>query len=297
VTAARSENARGIGWMLAAVAALSAMDATMKALSARYPPLEVAALRGGACLPIVVVWVLVQGGFRQLLRVRWALQLGRGALGIVMLVAFVTAVHALPLAEAYSIFFVAPLLITAMSRFLGERVDARRWAAIGAGFLGVLVVLRPTGAGALTLAGLAAIASAACYAVAAILVRVIARTDSTLSMVFWFLAVVTAGAGALAAPHWVPVARGDLPLLGALAVSGAIGQFALTEAFRRGEASVLAPFEYTALAWGLVFDWLVWSTRPDAPMLAGAALVVGAGVYLVRRERAPPGVARVVRDS
>ena len=283
-------NLTGILWMAAGVGILSVMDAAMKWLSPHYPPLQVAALRGAASLPIVMAWIALQGGFRQVMRVRWPLQLLRGLLAVAMLGGFIYAVRALPLAEAYSIFFVAPLFITALSvPLLGERVDPGRWAAIGVGLAGVLLVLRPTGAGSVSLAGLAAIGSAAAYALSAIVVRVLGRTDSTLSMVFWFLVCLTLGAGALAAPGWVPVDRAHWPVLAVLALTGAAGQFALTEAFRRGEASVVAPFEYTALGWGLLLDALLWSTAPDVAMLGGAAIVVGAGLYLIRRERVHAG--------
>jgi drug/metabolite transporter (DMT)-like permease len=104
-------------------------------------------------------------------------------------------------------------------------------------------------------------------------------------MVFWLMAMVTVGAGALAAPGWVDVRWSHWPLLAAVAVTGTFGQFALTHAFRIGEASVIAPFEYTAVAWGLGLDWALWSTRPEGRTLAGAAIVVGAGLYLIRRER------------
>jgi len=281
----RRDNVAAIGWMLLAVGALSLMDGVMKWLSPHYPPLQIAALRAIVSLPIVLVWVALGGGFRQVLTRRPVLHLARGALSVLMLGAFIYTVRVLPLADAYSIFFVSPLLITALSvPILGERVDGRRWAAIAVGLLGVLVVLRP-GASALTLAAVAPLVAAACYSLSAISMRVLGRTDSTLSMMFWFVVLVALGAGALAAPTWVPVSRAHWPMLVALAILGASGQFAITEAFRRGEVSVVAPFEYTALAWGIALDWAVWSTRPDAPMLAGAAIIVAAGLYLIRRER------------
>lgn len=287
-----SQSRRNLGailWMLAAVAVLSLMDAAMKWLSPHYPALQVAAMRGMASLPIVVVWLAVRGELRQVVRVRWALQLARAAMSVLMLTCFVYAVRALPLADAYSIFFVSPLLITALSvPLLGEHVDARRWAAIAVGLLGVLVVLRPTGAGALTLAGLAALTAAACYSLSAITMRVLGRTDTTGSMMFWFTLIVALGAGALAAPRWVPLQPEHWPVLAVVAVTGALGQYAVTEAFRRGEASVVAPFEYSAIAMGVSLDWVLWSTRPQARMLAGAAIVIAAGLYLIYRERSRP---------
>jgi len=282
-------NVRAIAWMVAAVGVLSLMDAAMKWLAPHYPPLQVAAMRGAASLPLVLVWLALRGGFRQVVAVRWGLQIARSAMSVLMLTCFVYAVRALPLADAYSIFFVSPLLITALSvPLLGERVDARRWAAIAVGLLGVLVVLRPTGAGTLTLAGLAALTAAACYSLSAIAVRVLGRTDSTESMMFWFTAMVAAGAGALAAPAWVALRPEHWPVLAVVAVTGAFGQYAVTEAFRRGEASVVAPFEYTAIGWGVGLDWALWSTLPQARMLAGAAIVIAAGLYLLQRERSRP---------
>jgi drug/metabolite transporter (DMT)-like permease len=284
----RRQNLVGIAWMLAAVAALSLLDAAMKWLSPHYPPLQIAALRGAMSLPIVVAWVALGGGFRQLRGVRWPLHLLRGAISVLMLACFIYAIGRLPLAEAYSIFFVSPLLISALSvPLLGERVSAGRWAAIAVGLLGVLVVLRPTGEGALTLAGLAAMVSATCYALSAITVRVLGRTDSTLSMVFWFIVLLTISAGALAARNWVPLQPDHWPVLAAVGITGACGQFAITEAFSRGEASVIAPFEYSALAWGIGLDWALWSTRPDGTTLVGAAILIAAGLYLIRRERPP----------
>jgi drug/metabolite transporter (DMT)-like permease len=282
------QNLAGIAWMVAAVGALSLMDAAMKWLSPHYPPLQVAALRGAVSLPVVIAWVALAGGFRQVVRVRWPMHLLRGALSVLMLSCFIFAIRALPLADAYTLFFVSPLLIAALSvPLLGEHVGPRRWTAIAVGLLGVLVVLRPTGEGALTWAGVAALTSAACYAVSAITVRVLGRTDSTLAMVFWFVVLVTLGAGALSAPGWVPLQRGHWPALLALAVTGAVGQYAITEAFRRGQPSVVAPFEYSALAWGVGLDWALWSTRPDLGMLGGAAIIVAAGLYLIHRERVP----------
>ena len=282
-------NLGAIAWMVIAVGVLSLMDAAMKWLSPHYPPLQVAAMRGMASLPIVVVWLALRGGLRQVVRVRWVLQIARGLMSVLMLACFVYAVRVLPLADAYSIFFVSPLLITALSvPILGEHVDARRWAAIAVGLLGVLVVLRPTGAGALTLAGVAALTAAACYSTSAITMRVLGRTDTTGSMMFWFTALVAVGAGGLAAPTWVAVRAEHWPVLAIVALTGALGQYAVTEAFRRGEASVVAPFEYTAIGMGVTLDWVLWSTRPQPRMLAGAAIVIAAGLYLIHRERLRP---------
>ncbi|WP_287595994.1 DMT family transporter [Thermomonas sp.] len=277
---------RAIWLMLVSVALFSLMDAGLKTLAAHYPPFQVAALRGTASLPLVLGWALATAGPRALLRVRWPLHLLRGVLGIAMMASFVYALKTLPLSTAYSIFFVAPLLITALSvPFLRERVGPRRWTAIAIGLCGVLVVLRPTGQGMLTLAGGAVLLAAFGYAVSAITVRVLARTDSTQAITFWLLALMALGAGALAAPGWVSLRDEHLWIVAAIGVAGALGQYAITEAFRVGEASLIAPLEYTALVWGVGLDLLLWGVLPDAATWAGAGIIIASGLYLLRRER------------
>ena len=281
-----NQNLRGMLSMLLAVATFSLMDAALKTLTPNYPSMQVAALRGLSSLPLVTLWVLIDGGPRQLLRVRWPLHVLRGLVSIVMIAAFAYALRTLPLAETYSLFFVAPLMITALAALvLGERVDWRGWTAIVIGFCGTLIVLRPTGAGVLTLAGLAVLVSATGYSISAITVRVLGRSDSTQAMVFWMLLMMSVFATALAWHDWVPIRPEDWSVIAALAVTGALGQYAITDAFRRAAASRIAPLEYTALIWGIVLDRVLWNTLPDAITLTGAGVIIASGIYLLRRER------------
>ncbi|AWV08563.1 EamA family transporter [Lysobacter maris] len=272
--------------MLVAVAAFSLMDAGLKQLSAHYPSFQVASLRGAASLPFVLVWVLATGGLASLRIRRWSLHLLRGAIGVGMMASFVYALRSLPLSTAYSIFFVAPLVITALSvPLLGEKVGPRRWTAIAIGLLGVLVLLRPSGEGLVSLAALAVLAAALGYALSAITVRVLARTDSVQSIMFWLLVMIAVGSGLLAWPDWVPIRAADAWLIAGVGAAGALGQYAITEAFRIGEASAIAPLEYTALVWGVLLDLSVWGVLPDAVTWIGAAIIVASGLYLLRRER------------
>jgi len=272
--------------MLVAVAMFAMMDAGLKQLSTHYPPFQVASLRGAASLPLVLVWALATGGLAPLLRVRWSLHLLRGVLGVAMMTTFVYAVSKLPLSTTYSIFFVAPLAITALSvPVLGEKVGPRRWAAILVGLIGVIVLLRPTGEGMISLAALAVLVAALMYAISAITVRILARTDSTQAMMVWLMVMIAVGAGALAWPEWVAIRREDLWLIAGIGLAGAFGQYAITEAFRMGEASAIAPLEYTALVWGVLFDLTFWGVLPDAITWLGAAIIVASGLYLIRRER------------
>ena len=279
-------NAAAAAWMVAAVACFALMDAAMKMLTAHYPALQVATLRGGASLPFVLLWVLATAGPRSILPVRWGLHLLRGVLGIAMIGCFAWALRSLPLSTAYTIYFVAPLLVAALSvPLLGEHVGPRRWAAIGIGLVGVLVVLRPGVGGFVSLPGLMVLLAAAAYAVAAVLVSLLARTETPQSLVVWFLLIMALGAGALALPGWIPLRLADSGWIATLGLAGALGQVALTQAFRRGDASLIAPLEYSGLIWVIPWDWLLWRKLPDAWTWLGAAIIVASGLYLLHRER------------
>jgi drug/metabolite transporter (DMT)-like permease len=279
-------NLRAILVMVTAVALFTLMDAGMKLLAPHYPAMQVTALRSLASLPFVWALVAWRSSFAAMLRVRWRLNLLRATLGIVMLAAWVFGLRTLALTEAYAVFFVAPLLITALSvPLLGERVGAARWAVILLGLGGVLVVLRPSGPGVLTAGGVAIFAAAACYAVSAIAIRVIGRTDSVESMMFWLISLLAVGSTALAWPGWQPLRAADAWVIAGIGITGFCGQLGVTHAFRNGEASAIAPFEYTSLAWVIGLDRLLWHTRPDGYTLLGAAIIIACGLYLVRRER------------
>lgn len=273
--------------MLSAVAMFAGMDASMKQLAAHYPPLEVGALRGAASLPFVVAWAVGSRGWRSLRPVRWGLHLLRGALGVAMMAGFVYGIARLPLSTAYALTFVAPVLVTALAvPLLGERVGPRRWIAVAAGLAGVLVVLRP-GASAVSLPGLAILAAAACYAASAVTVRILVRTDTTQAAVVWVLLVMAGGAALLAWPAWVPLRAQDVGLFALVGLFGAFGQVLLTEAFRVGEASQVAPLEYSALLWSILLDALVWRILPGPATWLGAGIIIGSGLYLLRRQSTP----------
>jgi drug/metabolite transporter (DMT)-like permease len=279
-------NLRSIAAMLVAVGFFAFMDTILKVLSTRYPALQIAAMRGWVALPLIVVWIQWRGTWPSLMRVRWSLHLLRGVLAICMLTLFTHGLKSMPLANAYTLFFIAPILITLLSApVLGERVPRAHWWAVAGGMAGVMVALRPGVDGFVSWAGLAVLGSAVCYAVSAVVARLSSRTDTSESLMFWIMVMVALGAGALAAPQWVNIQPQDYSLLAALAVAGFGGQLAITEAFRHGQASAVAPFEYTALAWGLGVDWLVWATLPDRYTLLGGAIIVASGLYVVRHER------------
>lgn len=271
--------------MLLGTVAFAAMHAAMKVIALHYPPIQVAAIRGLAALPLVILWLLLAGEARSIGSVRFPLQLLRGIVSIGVVYFTAVGLGSLKLAEAYTISFLGPILIAALSMsLLGEHVHVRRWVAVLVGFCGVVVALRPSGGGMISIGGLAMLASAVCFAVSALIARVLVRSDSTLAMIFWVTVSVGVGASLLALPHWVPLSSDHLWTLPLIGATGALGQFAFTEAVRRAPVAVVAPYNYLLLIWGACLDWILWGSGLTYSTLIGAALIIAAGLFLYRTE-------------
>ncbi len=294
-----SERRRGIALMVVAVAVFAVMDLCLKFLSAQLPPLEVATLRSAASLPFVLASVGVRGRWQALKIRRVGLHILRGLLSVVMIATFSFAIGRMSISGVYTIYMVAPLLVTAVAvPALGERVRMDAWIAIIVGFLGVLAVLRPGANGPLNFLGsLATLASATCYALNYVLARQIARTDSSESLVFWVLLLMAVFSAALGFAGWQPVPASLWPAIAIIGVTGAIAQVCITRAFLMAPASVIAPFEYTALLWGGLFDWFIWGVRPTLVMLFGAALIVGSGIYVMIANTATSAAEKLSAES
>jgi drug/metabolite transporter (DMT)-like permease len=178
------------------------------------------------------------------------------------------------------------LLIAGLSvLLLRERIGWRRWTAIAVGLIGVMVILRPSASGIVSVGALAAFISAITYALSAIIVRMLAKTDTAISTIVWQMLLLTAIAGILSVSHWQPVQREHLVWLLGVGVFGALGQWLITTAFRTAPPSVVAPFEYTALLWGISIDWLLWGALPFSRVYIGGGIVIATGLYLIWRER------------
>ena len=292
---------KAIAFMLTAVAAFSGMDALLKLLSQHYPPMEVVALRGASSIPFMLLPLVVMGRLSDLKPVRIGMHVMRALLMLLVLAAFVYALRALSLADAYAIFLAAPLIVTALSvPLLGEHVGWRRWLAICVGLAGVITLLHPSASSLVSLGAVAALLSATGYAFNAIALRVLTRTDTTASVVFWMIGLMTVLAICIAAPRWVPIRAEDWTVLVGIGIFATIAQHLLTEAFRKAPPSVVAPFEYTALLWGVAIDRVVWGVFPAAHVYVGGGIVITSGLYLIWREHrthAPPVAAETAAQA
>ena len=293
---------------LGSAVAFTVNDVTIKFLADRFPLHEIVLMRAiFALLVTTFAFAPLMGGWRALRTKRPGIQLLRGGCVAVANMAFFMSLAAMSLADATAVLFVAPLVVTVLAIvFLGEKVGPRRWLAVAIGFAGVLLIVRP-GAGTFQAAALLTILAACAYASLHILTRVLGPSETAISMAFWVQVVLIVvsltiglafGDGRFAPENpeglmksvafllnpWVVPSSNEVGLIAIAGVASATGGYLISQAYRLGEASLIAPFEYAALPfaifWGfLVFgDWPVWLTW------FGFALIVGSGWYAARRD-------------
>lgn len=271
--------------MCAGVACLSVNDAIAKILTAGYSPVQILFLRNLIALPFAFLVALRMGGAGALRSHRPAAHLLRGVLWIGATVLFFTSLMHLPLAEATALVFVAPLFITAISAlFLGEVVGWRRWLAVIVGFIGVLIAIRPGGA-AFQPVSLLPIATAFVYALLMLSARWVDSRESVWTLLLYLTGTGALLSGLLVPFFWTAIRPEDVWLFVAIAMFGTAGMTMMTQAFRLAPATLVAPFDYTALLWATALGWLVWNEIPDSATLIGAAVIVASGVFIILRKR------------
>jgi drug/metabolite transporter (DMT)-like permease len=282
----RRQRLIGIALMVGAVATFSCLDSTAKYLNHYMDTLQVVWARytGAFILALLVSNPINRPGL-MLTRRPW-LQIGRSALLFGSTVLNFVALRWLQLDEALSILFATPFLVAVLSGpILGEWIGWRRWIAILVGFSGVLLVTRP-GFGGIHPAALLSVLSAICYALYTISTRILARTDSNQTTLFYTNLVGAAVMIPIVPFVWTT--PHDPLIIGLMTVAGAfasVGHYMLIAAHRRAPASTLAPFIYAQLISVLILGYFVFGNLPTAWTLAGAAIVVGSGLYILNRER------------
>jgi len=280
-----SPELRGILLTLLAMGCFATMDGFSKVLVQHYPAWLILWLRHVVALALVLAVLAPRRPLTLLRSTRrpW-LQLLRTVLLVTEMGLVLIAFRTLPLADAQAIFAATSLVVTALSvPMLGERVGWRRWLAVGAGFAGILVILRP-GVDAIQPAALLAAGCTVMYAIYQILTRLVSRTDTTATS-YLLQNVISVVLLSLVAPFVLaPIDRWHAPFFLALGILGATGHFCLVHALSTAPAVVVQPFTYTALVWATLVGYLVFGDLPDGWTITGAALVVGAGVYAAWRE-------------
>jgi drug/metabolite transporter (DMT)-like permease len=297
--------ARGILYLCLGVLVFSVQDAIIKRVSGGYPLTEVVFIRSCVAAPILLALVQRESGWRAIFSSSLGLLTLRATIMFGAYTAYYMAFPALPLADAVALYFTVPLFVTALAGpFLGERTNWRVWLAVLLGFAGVMVMLQP-GSGLFEPAALLSLLAAALYGMAMLMARKFGDTLSASVMAFYQNGVFMVGAGLAAlALHGLGVVRAEHPslsflvrpwvmpsltdglLIAACGVVAAVGIMLLTNAYRVARASTVTPFEYTGILWAPMWGFLFFSEVPRATTLAGAAVIVVAGLLALRLAKA-----------
>ena len=283
--APRADDVRlGILYMIASVFLFSFQNAIGKWLAQSYPVPMLVFFRSAVALLPSYLLVMRAGGPRVLRTNRLGAQLGRAVIWGGSNVASFFAFHLLPLADAIALSFAAPLFLTALSwPLLKEKVSRQRWIAVSLGFVGVLVMARPSGSGSV-LGMFCALACAGCNAFGTIAVRGLTRTEGTASIVFYTALFMTLGSFPVLPFFWRTPGPIDLALFCSIGLIGGISQYWVTQALYYAPAAAVSPFNYTALIWGSIIGFFVWAEVPTVTVTIGAAIVTLSGLYLLRHE-------------
>ena len=238
----------------------------------------------GAALLVGTV-VAAGPGIGSLRTARMPAHLLRAAIGLTAMALTFSAILMLPLAEATTIGFSMPIFATVLGALiLGEPTGWRRWAAVAAGFVGVLIVAQPGGGHTPTLGVALGLGAALCTAFISILLRQIGRTERAMTTVFWFSGLSTVAL----LPFFLHAMQPHRPAVWAILLGigliGGTAQLAMTESLARGPVSVVVPMDYTSLLWATALGWLAFGTLPAAATWAGAPVIVASGLFIVWRE-------------
>lgn len=290
MTAVTRQAKLAIGLVLGTTVCFASLDAVAKLLAQNLHPLQIVWGRYVFHLLLLLPWVLRKGPRAAYASARPGLNVARAGLLCAVTLMFFVAIAHLPLVDAQAISFVMPLAIVALAHFvLREKVGPRRWAAVLVGFAGVLLIVRPTGA--VHWAALLCLAMALVNACFHIVTRVLARTDPARTQLLYAGTVGTLLFSALVPFVWIDPDPKQWLGLAAIGLLGAAGHWLLGEAYARAAPGLLAPYIYAQIVWAALLGWAIFGHLPDAWTLAGAGIVIAAGLYVFQRERATGGAA------
>jgi drug/metabolite transporter (DMT)-like permease len=279
-------SASAVGYLLIGVAGGLGLDLSAKALLSTYSLEQFVLLRSLIGLAIFVLFARQFGGLNSLITSRWPWHLLRTLLATGAMFGFFYGLARMPLVDALTLGFTAPLMVTALSvPLLGEHVGWRRWTAVVVGFLGVLIILRPGGNGDISFASVAVLFAAFCYACLAITSRKLGSTESSYALSVYVIAgPLFVSVLKLSQTSWqAPDVDGWLLFLLAGSCS-VIAWLGIIGGYRRASPAMLAPFEYTALVGGAIAGYLIWDEVPDRWVVTGALVIIASGLFVVYRE-------------
>jgi drug/metabolite transporter (DMT)-like permease len=292
----RNFPARAIAYMLTASFLIIVLDTAVKWLAKGYSPLQIGFVRYVMGLGIAAGIATRAGGIGTLRTRRIGGHLLRSALNLTTMLSFYYALRLLPLADSIAINFAAPLFVTALSGpMLGEHVGIRRWSAVAFGFAGVLLAVQPSPSGISLGAGLALL-SGLCWALTIVTSRQISGTESSHTILFYYSLAVVIVLGAAMPSLWIEPSLHDWIWFIVVGISGSFGQFCYNQAFRYGEASLVAPLDYLSIVWATLFGFVIFGDIPSWLVLGGAACIIVSIIYIAHREAVAAAKRRAARS-
>lgn len=281
---------RGAMLMVLSALLFAMMGVAVKLASRELPNTMVVFFRSAVGLVALLPWVAALG-LSGLRTTRWREHLLRGVAGLAAMYCFFYAIAHMRLAEAVLLNYSLPLFMPFVEGFwTGETVPRRLWAAIGIGFAGIVLILRP-GLGVFQPVALVGLLAALFAAVAQVGIRQLTRTEPVARIVFYFGVVSTAASAIPLAGTWTTPRHGQWAILAALGILATLAQLLLTQAYGHAPAAKVGPFLYTSVVFAGLLDWLVWGLLPDSLAVAGTVLVAGSGIVALRagaKPLAPP---------
>ena len=279
---------KAVAYLLLGVAGGLGLDLCAKWILETYTLEQFVFLRSIFGLLIFLSFTRFFGGVHALATRRWRWHLLRTVLATGAMFGFFYGLAKMPLVNALTLGFTAPLMVTALSvPFLGEHVGWRRWLGVLFGFAGVLVILRP-GSVPVSAAALAVIFGAFCYACLALTARYLAATESSYALSVYVILGPLLVASIITPATWVePTSTGWL-LFALAGLCSAIAWVGIIGGYRRASPAILAPIEYTALIGGAIAGYLFWNEVPDRWVIVGALMIIGSGLFVVYREIGNP---------
>ncbi|MBK8616503.1 MAG: DMT family transporter [Anaerolineales bacterium] len=311
-----NSNLKGIGFLLLAMLIGSLQAVAVKWIGGNYSVLEIVTFRSLVALPITLLFFRLEGGKGLPTTSQPKLQVVRGIFLFLSYTTFMMGLAALPLADVEAIRFSGPMMITILSVFmLSEKVELRRWLALIVGFAGILLIVKP-GSTNFNEGSLFVLISVLFYALTVILTRKMNATDSSATMAYfssWVYLIaafifspLAAAVGEIPNAHpsvaflfhaWTMPTPLDLFIMSGLGLVWALWAYFMTRAYSTAQASVIAPFEYASLPISIMWGFLFWREVPTLLTLAGAALTLASGMYLLVQDQKQKKVNQIIADN
>ena len=275
----------GIAWMCTAAMGSSSMNGMIREASADIHAFEIAFFRNIFGL-LALAPMLLRAGLGATLRTsRPGLHVLRGCFNAVAMLAFFYAVTVTPLATVAALGFTAPLFAAVLAiPFLGERPGWRRWAGLFAGFMGALVIIRP-GLADISVGVLMVLLSSVAWAGALIVIKILSRTDTSLTITIFAAVFLTPITGLAALFFWTAPAATTWLLLIGIGAFGSLTQWSIAQAFHEADATLVLPFDFTKLLWAAAIGYVFFAEVPDALTLLGGGIILASVTYVAYRER------------